>query len=423
MSATDTGGGARHSSGGVRGRDFTGYRIAGALSAVVFLALLVWQVIEMFDGDAFVRPEVAWRASVVEGEAVPVSDTGGGTLASETLTARTRLQDERWRTGPSPEGETPDLAVGSETRLVTEPLEDGSALTGAWAVPDPESAEMLRGAGHTEGWSSLPYANAALYERPFARDWRIGMSDVITHMGGLAILGMAFLLSAVLALRGRVPIRSGKSGRSVKRFGLLERATHWMTSVSFLGLAFTGIAIAYGATLFVPLGERVMGTLGWWATWGHVLFAPPFFLGLLLMAVMWTKRNLPSKLDLNWIAKGGGFFSDEGPHPPARKFNAGQKMVFWSAILGGLVMVVSGVTLMFPFYWLDANGMSWTMLIHAGIAALLIAVFLAHIYIGSVGMHGAIHAMWSGRVDRNWAEEHHSLWLEEEIDGAGERTR
>jgi formate dehydrogenase subunit gamma len=54
--------------------------------------------------------------------------------------------------------------------------------------------------------------------------------------------------------------------------------------------------------------------------------------------------------------------------------------------------------------------MQWAQLIHAMIALLLIALIIGHIYIGTVGMEGAIDAMWSGEVDRNWAKEHHSLW-------------
>jgi formate dehydrogenase subunit gamma len=46
---------------------------------------------------------------------------------------------------------------------------------------------------------------------------------------------------------------------------------------------------------------------------------------------------------------------------------------------------------------------------------LLIAAMLAHIYIGSVGMEGAFDAMGTGDVDLNWAKEHHSLWVEEEM--------
>ena len=43
---------------------------------------------------------------------------------------------------------------------------------------------------------------------------------------------------------------------------------------------------------------------------------------------------------------------------------------------------------------------------------------LAHIYIGTIGMEGAFEAMGTGEVDVNWAKEHHSLWLEEELSGA-----
>jgi formate dehydrogenase subunit gamma len=45
------------------------------------------------------------------------------------------------------------------------------------------------------------------------------------------------------------------------------------------------------------------------------------------------------------------------------------------------------------------------------IALLMIALIIGHIYIGTIGMKGAIDAMWGGQVDVNWAKEHHSIWL------------
>src|SRR5262249_3109493 len=47
---------------------------------------------------------------------------------------------------------------------------------------------------------------------------------------------------------------------------------------------------------------------------------------------------------------------------------------------------------------------------HAVVALLMVGLIIGHIYIGTIGMQGAFSAMWSGRVDRNWAREHHSLW-------------
>ncbi len=398
-------------SGGSGRQSFAAYRIAGAVAAVILLALLAIQVFEIFDGDNHTVPEVRWGVPPVSGE-----QTGDSSLvASSILRERATLQGPRAEFGPSPNAQR-TFQVGSETQLVEEPIADPDPfLTQEWSNPSDEELAMIRGTDRVEGVSSLPYTGAEVFERPFARDWRLGLADFATHLGALAILGFAFLLALMLALRGRMPIVRGKSERKVQRFGLIERTTHWMTSVSFLMLALTGIVIAYGDTLILPFGDGVLGQTGWLATWGHMMFFPPFAIGILAMFVLWVRHNLPSKLDLNWLAKGGGIFSDD-VHPSARKFNAGQKLIFWSVILGGGLLVLTGMLLMFPFWILSINAMGWVMLAHAVVAVLMIAVILGHIYIGSVGMQGAFWAMWTGKVDRNWAAEHHDLWLEE-IDG------
>ena len=52
----------------------------------------------------------------------------------------------------------------------------------------------------------------------------------------------------------------------------------------------------------------------------------------------------------------------------------------------------------------------------------MIAVIIAHIYIGSVGMEGAIEAMGDGQVDRSWAKSHHNLWFKK-VEGADSENR
>jgi formate dehydrogenase subunit gamma len=55
-----------------------------------------------------------------------------------------------------------------------------------------------------------------------------------------------------------------------------------------------------------------------------------------------------------------------------------------------------------------------SVLWHSLAALVMIAIILAHIYIGTpLGMEGAIGAVGQGRVDVNWAKEHHSLWVAE----------
>ena len=52
---------------------------------------------------------------------------------------------------------------------------------------------------------------------------------------------------------------------------------------------------------------------------------------------------------------------------------------------------------------------------HGIVSMGLMTMIIAHIYIGSVGMEGALDAMNSGMVDWNWAKEHHNLWVEKKI--------
>jgi len=116
---------------------------------------------------------------------------------------------------------------------------------------------------------------------------------------------------------------------------------------------------------------------------------------------------------VQWFKAGGGFIGHA--HPPAEKFNGGQKVVFWIVVLGGGALTATGLVLLFPFYLGDISSMQLAQIAHGGVALLMIAAMLGHIYIGSVGMEGAIDAMDSGEVDLNWARAHHSIWVEQEL--------
>jgi formate dehydrogenase subunit gamma len=128
---------------------------------------------------------------------------------------------------------------------------------------------------------------------------------------------------------------------------------------------------------------------------------------------MWIAGNIPDKVDVEWVKQGGGIVGDK--HPPARRFNAGQKMIYWIVVLGGGLVAATGYLLMFPFYGTDVTGMQIAQMVHGVASLLFVAVMLGHIYIGTIGMEGAFEAMGTGEVDVNWAKQHHSLWAEEEM--------
>lgn len=271
--------------------------------------------------------------------------------------------------------------------------------------PEPE---QLRGR------VSIPDEKLAVLVQPEGREWREFRMSWLPTIAGVLILGILAGLALFLLIKGRIPIRAGRSGYTVLRFNTVERAAHWMTAVSFIILALTGLVVTFGRFLLIPLiGHEAFTPLAQASKYGHNFFSVPFVIGLLVMLVVWIRDNIPEKADLVWIRHGGGILSGGGEHPESGRFNAGQKLLFWLVILGGLALAVTGYMLMAPFALTGIGGMQVAHVIHALLAAVMITVIIGHIYIGTIGMEGAFDAMGRGEVDTNWAQEHHSRWFEE----------
>jgi len=293
----------------------------------------------------------------------------------------------------------------------------------AEAVHEDKLLNALKEGDKISGRVSIPDSNAANLIQPAGRDWRDFHRSKLPWIGGGAILGMFVLLAFFLMMRGRIRVHEGFSGRTILRFASFERFTHWLTASCFIVLALSGLNVSFGRTLILPLfGPDAFAAMSHWAKLAHNYLAFPFMLGLAVMFLIWIKDNIPNKVDLEWIKQGGGMLAN-GKHPPAKRFNAGQKGIFWIVIIGGALMSVSGWFLLFPYLLSNVTDMQIWTVVHAVIAMLFIAAMLAHIYIGSVGMEGAFDAMGTGEVDVNWAREHHSLWVEEQQGKAGGSTQ
>lgn len=266
-------------------------------------------------------------------------------------------------------------------------------------------------------------------------NWRAIRNGPLSTYGVWMIFGVIALLALFFVIRGRIKVDHGLSGRTIVRFSGLERFSHWLLANCFVLLALTGLNVMYGRYVLKPvIGAEAFATLTAWGKYAHNYVGFAFIVALVLVLVLWIKNNIPNKHDMIWLAKGGGMFT-KGSHPPAKKFNAGQKILFWLVILGGISISMSGIALIFPFKFEMFSGtfaflnifgfglptdltpmqeMQYSQLWHAIVALFLIAVIIGHIYIGTLGMEGAFDAMGTGEVDRNWAQEHHPLWLEEE---------
>ncbi|MEH2487650.1 formate dehydrogenase subunit gamma [Bradyrhizobium sp. AZCC 2230] len=295
------------------------------------------------------------------------------------------------------------------------------------AVPPPASAQqinptassvnerqLLQEMDRIQGRVSIPDQRSSVLMQPAGRDWREFRNVTLRWIGGVAILGMLAVLVIFYLTRGMVRLEGGRSGRTIVRFNTFERFVHWMTATCFIILAISGLNITFGRPLLLPLvGFEAFSEWSQWAKYAHNYLSFPFTIGVVLIFLTWIAGNIPNKVDIDWLKRGGGMVGHD--HPPAYRFNAGQKAIYWIVVIGGVLVAASGYILMFPFYATGIEGMQTAQIAHAIVGVLFIAAMLAHIYIGTIGMEGAFEAMGSGEVDVNWAREHHSLWLDEEM--------
>jgi formate dehydrogenase subunit gamma len=266
-------------------------------------------------------------------------------------------------------------------------------------------------------------------------NWRAFRNGPLSNVGAYAVLGIILLLFIFYFVRGKIRIDAGPSGDTILRFGSIDRFAHWLMAGSFVVLGITGLNLLYGRYILIPIiGKDAFAAFTVFGKYVHNYLAFAFMVGLAISFVLWVRHNIPNRLDLEWLKAGGGIFK-KGVHPPARKFNAGQKIIFWAVMIGGLSLSLSGIALLFPFQTsmfsdtfallnmigfnlpTDLTAMQeqqLNQLWHGVVSMGLVSMVIAHIYIGSVGMEGAIDAMNTGHVDRNWAKEHHNLWVEEE---------
>lgn len=310
----------------------------------------------------------------------------------------------------------------------------------------------LGGASDAEVWRDLRFNEANVKVSAGGEKAKVLVQDggmawlqfrqgPLTTYGGWGLIGTLGLLVLFYLFRGRIRIDGEKTGRTVTRFQFIERFAHWLMAGSFVVLGITGLISLLGRKFLIPaFGHEAFAMIAVSGKWIHNNISWAFMLGLILAFVFWVVHNIPNKTDLKWLAVGGGIFK-KGVHPPARKFNAGQKVIFWSVIILGASISASGLSLLFPFEipmfaktFAILNDLGLPQLVgygalptdlapheemqlaqswHAIISFVLMAIILAHIYIGSVGMEGAFDAMGSGEVEEQWAREHHSLWLEE----------
>jgi len=201
----------------------------------------------------------------------------------------------------------------------------------------------------------------------------------------------------------------------VDRYSAGARVNHWITAASLVLLALSGLA------LFTPALYFLTGLFGGGATtrmlhpWiGVVLFVS--FMGLFFR---FYRLNLWERNDNVWLSRLRDVLAnDEGKLPEVGKYNAGQKMVFWSMSLLILVLITSGVVIWDQYFsnYFTIDQKRVAVLVHSVTAIVAICVWIVHVY-AAIWVRGTIGAMTRGQVTGGWAWRHHRKWLRDLVTG------
>ena len=245
--------------------------------------------------------------------------------------------------------------------------------------------------------------------------WRQTRNNWIIPYGGalllIVVLSIGLFYWRVGVLGGHEP----ETGRVIERFSVFERTTHMVNAAAFVVLAVSGIVIAWGQYFLLPvIGHALFGWLTYALKTAHNFAGPIFAVTLVIMILTFVRDNMPRSGDGAWLVKFGGMLSKR--EVPSHRFNAGEKVIFWLGVfILGLTVVAAGLVLdkLVPGIEYTRATMQVANMVHGTAAALMLALFAGHIYIGTIGLKGAWKGMKTGYVDEAWAREHHEYWYDD----------
>lgn len=214
------------------------------------------------------------------------------------------------------------------------------------------------------------------------------------------------------------PVRSVRPFEQTTNPGILryeasQRVNHWVTAITFVLLAASGLAFFHPA--FFPL-TQLFGS-GQWARILHPWIGVVMFASFAILALTMWRRNLWEKNDTQWIRQiDDVVMNRDDMMPSIGKYNPGQKLLFYVMVGTMIVLLLTGIVI-----WRSVFGVliPWpisvyrlSVLLHAFCAFVLIAGIIVHIY-SAIWVKGSIRAMVRGSVSPAWARHHHPGWYEE----------
>lgn len=197
----------------------------------------------------------------------------------------------------------------------------------------------------------------------------------------------------------------------IERYTPSQRSNHWAVAILFVLAALSGLALFHPA-LFGLSGLFGGGT---WTRILHPFIGVAMFVLFLVLALRFAGHNRIEPRDRQWLRQIGDVVNNrEDRLPEVGRYNAGQKLLFWTLIVCMLVLLLSGIVI-WREYFAGTFGivtLRWASLLHAAAAFVLIVSIIVHIY-AAIWLKGSMGAMLYGTVSRAWARKHHRAWYRE----------
>lgn len=202
---------------------------------------------------------------------------------------------------------------------------------------------------------------------------------------------------------------------TVDRYTLAARINHWITAICLVLLALSGLSMFHPSLFFLSDlfgGGQITRAIHPWI--GVVLVFS--FLGMFLR--FW-KLNLWKRDDIVWLSRLRDVLtSHEEKLPEVGKYNAGQKVVFWSMSILIVILISTGIVIWERYFssYFSIEQQRVAVLIHSAMAVIAISVWIVHVY-AAIWIRGTFSAMIRGHVTGGWAWRHHRKWLKQLVVG------
>lgn len=205
------------------------------------------------------------------------------------------------------------------------------------------------------------------------------------------------------------------SPKLIDRYSPSERLNHWITAITFLMLAFSGLALFHPSMFWFtqffggPTWTRIL----------HPYIGIVMFVSFSFLALKFWRHNLLTRNDIAWLRRIGDVVRNrEEGLPEVDRYNAGQKLLFWTMIGTISVLLLSGIVIWRPWFahYFPIGTVRLALLLHAVCAFVIICGIIVHIY-AALWIKGTLGAMVRGTVTRAWARKHHPVWYKQVTEG------